>query len=52
MDVTLHLSDEQAAAIQAQAAAEGMPMNIWLERLAEQHTPPVSVKRPGSGLPI
>lgn len=52
VDVTLHLSDEQAAAIQAQAAAEGMPMDTWLERLAEQHMPAVAVRRPASDRPI
>jgi len=37
MDVTLHLSDEQAAAIEAQAAAEGLTMDAWLQQLAENH---------------
>ena len=41
MDVTLHLSEDQAAALEAQAAAEGVPVDVWLQRLAEQHARPV-----------
>lgn len=52
MDVTLHLSDEQAAAIQAQAAAQGVPMNVWLERLAAQHASPVGTAQSASDRPI
>lgn len=37
MTFTIRLSDEQAAAIQAQAAAEGLSVEAWLQRLAEQH---------------
>jgi len=36
MTVTIQLSDEQAAALQAQAAAEGLTVDLWLQRLAEQ----------------
>ena len=39
MTVTIELSDEQAAALQAQAAAEGLSVDAWLQRLAEQHVP-------------
>jgi hypothetical protein len=37
MDVTLHLSDEQVAAIEAQASSEGLTMDAWLQQLAESH---------------
>jgi hypothetical protein len=36
MTVTIQLSDEQAAALQAQAAAEGLTVDVWLQHLAEQ----------------
>jgi hypothetical protein len=48
MDVTLHLSEEQVAALQAQAAAEGVPVDVWLQRLAEQHARPVQSAAPRS----
>jgi len=37
MTVTIELSDEQAAALEAQAAKEGLSVEAWLQRLAEQH---------------
>jgi hypothetical protein len=37
MTVTIELSDEQAVALLAQAAAEGLSVTVWLQRLAEQH---------------
>jgi len=37
MTVTIRLSDEQAAALQAQAAEEGLSVDIWLQRLAAQY---------------
>jgi hypothetical protein len=37
MTVTIQLSDEQAAALQAQAAQEGLTVEGWLQQLAEQH---------------
>lgn len=37
MTVTIRLSDEQAAALQAQAAEEGLSVDVWLQRLAEQY---------------
>jgi len=37
MTVTIQLSDEQAAALQAQAAHEGLTVDAWLQRLAEQY---------------
>jgi len=36
MTVTIRLSDEQAAALQRQAAEEGLTVEDWLQRLAEQ----------------
>jgi len=36
MTVTIQLSDEQAAALQARAAEEGLSVEAWLQRLAEQ----------------
>lgn len=36
MTLTIKLSDEQAAALQAQAAEEGLTIDLWLQRLAEQ----------------
>jgi hypothetical protein len=35
MTLTLELSDEQTAALQARAAAEGLSLQAWIERLAE-----------------
>jgi hypothetical protein len=37
MTITIRLSDEQAAALQAQAAEEGLTLDIWLQRLAQQY---------------
>ena len=37
MTVTIRLSNEQAAALQEQAAEEGLSVEAWLQRLAEQH---------------
>ena len=37
MTVTIQLSDELAAALQAQAAEEGLTVDVWLQRLAEQY---------------
>ncbi len=34
MGVTIQLSDEQAAALKAQAAAQGLTLEDWLARLA------------------
>jgi len=36
MTVTIQLSDEQAAALKAQAANEGLTVDAWLQRLAEK----------------
>jgi hypothetical protein len=37
MTITIQLSDEQAAALEAQAAKEGLSVETWLQRLAEQY---------------
>jgi hypothetical protein len=36
MTLTIKLSDEQAAALQAKAAAEGLSLEEWLQKLAER----------------
>jgi len=36
MTLTIKLSDEQATALQAKAAAEGLSLEEWLQKLAEQ----------------
>lgn len=35
MTLTLKLSDEQATVLQAKAAAEGLSLEAWIEKLAE-----------------
>jgi hypothetical protein len=39
MTLTISLSDEQATALQAKAAAEGLSLEEWLQKLAEQEAP-------------
>ncbi|HWZ44218.1 MAG TPA: hypothetical protein VNW97_12130 [Candidatus Saccharimonadales bacterium] len=36
MTVTIKISDEQAAVLQARAAAQGLSLEKWLQSLAEQ----------------
>lgn len=36
MTLTIILSDEQATALQAKAAAEGLTLEEWLQKLAEE----------------
>ena len=43
MTLTLELSPEQEAALQAHAQARGMSVEEWLSQLADQLAPPVSV---------
>jgi hypothetical protein len=43
MNVTIELSDEKAAAFKAQADAQGLTVERWLEQIAEQHVQPVSI---------
>jgi len=37
--MTLILTDEQATALQAKAAAEGLSLEAWIEKLAEPQAP-------------
>jgi hypothetical protein len=46
MTLTLNLSDEQATALQAKAAAEGLSLEAWIEKLAERAAPSPPVERP------
>ena len=39
MTVTIRLSDEQAEALDARAAAEGLSVEQWLQKLAESLNP-------------
>jgi hypothetical protein len=39
MTLTLELSDEQATALQAKAAAEGLSLEAWIEKLADLQPP-------------
>ena len=39
MTLTIKLSDERATALQAKAAAEGLSLEAWLQKLAEHETP-------------
>ncbi|MEE8587294.1 MAG: hypothetical protein V3T83_20835 [Acidobacteriota bacterium] len=39
MTITIDLSEEQAEALKAQAAAQGLSVEDWLQELARQHTP-------------
>lgn len=43
MTLTIDFSDEQAAVLQARAAAEGLSVEAWIQKLAE---PQASVDRP------
>jgi hypothetical protein len=38
MTVTIQLSDEQATALRAKAAAEGLSLENWLQSLIQQET--------------
>jgi hypothetical protein len=40
------LSDEQATGLQAKAAAEGLSLEAWIEKLAEPIAPSPPVERP------
>ena len=46
MTLTLKLSDEQANSLQAKAAAEGLSLEAWIEKLAEPIAPNPPVERP------
>jgi hypothetical protein len=40
--MTLTLTDEQATALQAKAAAEGLSLEAWIEKLAEPQSPAIA----------
>jgi hypothetical protein len=46
MTLTLNLSDERASALQAKAAAEGLSLEAWIEKLAEPAEPQPPSARP------
>ncbi len=46
MTLTLNLSDERAIALQAKAAAEGLSLEAWIEKLAEPAEPQTPAARP------
>ena len=39
MNVTIEISEEQAAVLKMQADAQGLTVERWLERIAEQFAP-------------
>ncbi len=43
MNVTIELSDEQAAALKVQAEAQGLTVERWLEQIAKQLAPSPSI---------
>ena len=43
MQLTIELSDEQAAALKVQAAFQGLTIERWLQTIAESHVPPHSI---------
>ncbi len=43
MNVTIKLSDENAAALKAQADAQGLTVERWLEQIAELYVHPASI---------
>jgi len=46
MSLTIRLSDEEVTALQAKAAAEGLSVEEWIKKLAEQGTPGESLVTP------
>jgi hypothetical protein len=45
MNLTIEISDKKVAVLKAQAAAQGLTVERWVEQLAEQHAemPPASI---------
>jgi hypothetical protein len=37
--IVIELPDQQAAALQAKAAAQGLTLKAWLQKLADEETP-------------
>ena len=54
MSLTIKLSDEQATALQAKAAAEGLSLEKWIQKLAEQASPnrEIEIEPPRPRLPV
>ena len=50
MTVTIRLSDEQATALEAKAAAEGLTVEQWIQKLAETDNEPACDTRTGADL--
>jgi hypothetical protein len=46
MNLTIELSDEQAAALKAKAAAEGLTLQEWVKKRATQEADPAVPKKP------
>ena len=43
MNLTIELSDAQAAALKSQAEAQGLTVEHWIQRIAERHIPAESI---------
>ena len=43
MNLTIELSDAQAAALKAQAEAQGLTVERWFQKIAETHIAPRSI---------
>jgi hypothetical protein len=43
MNLTIELSDAQAAALKAQAEAQGLTVERWFQKMAENHAPAQSI---------
>ncbi|HEX5483587.1 MAG TPA: hypothetical protein VFZ08_13270 [Terriglobia bacterium] len=50
MTVIIQLSDEQATALEAKAAAEGLSVDEWIQKLAETGKKPARETRTGADL--
>jgi hypothetical protein len=50
MRVIIRLSDEQATALEAKAAAEGLTVEQWIQKLAETGPKPARETRTGADL--
>lgn len=50
MALTIKLSDEQATALEAKAAAEGLSVEQWIQKLAESDNQPAPEGRTGADL--
>lgn len=50
MTVIIRLSDEQAMALEAKAAAEGLSVEQWIQKLAESRDRPARETRTGADL--